>query len=574
MTLVPRMNIARRSVENKAIGSNSRAPHGVKSASTHSVLSQVIKAPHNAMKPASRAHVGRKIGSSNQAAAAISDAVAAHMQPAPPVVVADTQAMAAPPVKSFDAASSLNAQRNSLASVPTAALPAACIAAEAVVARAVGNSRVAMPAPLAGRKRRTNVVEPERVVQAKVSKYSTAPAGRKEKVPAKPTVPDSGSADSQATAVEQHLPADTKVRKIAKPSRVSSSLRVLAGKATKAAPIASSVCVPCTREQDLEIYGADIVRGWEYKAPPTESSSYVASSSVAAAPAADFIPSVAETERDWDDIDAEDSDDLPMVSEYISDIIEYLRKRELGTMPKSNYMDRQKEVTWRMRRELVNWMVQIHYQLRLLPEALFLAVNILDRYLSKCQVSPSKLELIGLTAVVLASKYETSSTPHISKFISKSGDIYTAQEIVATEADILAAIGFDLSHPSPMTFLHRVPKAENSNLYTYAVAMYLMEICLLDDHLIQYPPSKIAAAGIYLGRHMHGSGPWTANLRHYSGYTEEELEPVAARMLDHVLDTPANEYVFRKYQERHFMHASSFCYHWALSHETHVVSRP
>ncbi|KAJ2103827.1 G2/mitotic-specific cyclin [Coemansia sp. S100] len=563
------MNIARHSVENKAVGSNSRAPHGAKSASTRFGLSYVMKSPHNTMKPASKAHAGRKIGTSNQAAAAIRDAVAARKQPAPPVVVADTQAMAAPPVKSFDAASSPNALRSTLPAVPTAALSAAMQTAEAVVARVVDTTNVVMPAPLAGRKRRANVVEPERVVQAKVSKYSTAPAGPKEKVPTKPTVPDSGSADSQATTVEQRLPADIKMRKIAKPSHVSSSLRALAGKAAKAAPIASFMSVPCTREQDMEIYGADIVRGWEYKAPST-----VSSSSAASSPVADINPSVAETERDWNDIDAEDSDDPPMVSEYISDIIKYLRKRELVTMPKLTYMDRQKEVTWRMRRELVDWMVQIHYQLRLLPEALFLAVNILDRYLSKCQVSPSKLELVGLTAVMVASKYEASSTPHINKFIRKSGDIYTAQEIIATEADILAAIGFDLSHPSPMTFLHRVSKAENSNLYTYAVAMYLMEICLLDDHLIQYPPSKIAAAGIYLGRRMHGSGPWTANLRHYSGYTEEELEPVAARMLDHVLDTPANEYVFRKYQEPRFLNASNFCYHWALSHETHVVSRP
>ncbi|KAJ1925254.1 G2/mitotic-specific cyclin, partial [Coemansia sp. S17] len=297
--------------------------------------------------------------------------------------------MAAPPVKSFDAASSPNALRSTLPAVPTAALSAAMQAAEAVVARVVNTTRVAMPAPLAGRKRRANVVEPEWVVQAKVSKYSTAPAGRKEKVPTKPTVPDSGSADLQATVVKQHLPADIKMRKIAKPSRVSLSLRALAGKAARAAPIASSVCVPCTREQDMEIYGADIVRGWEYKAPST-----VSSSSAASSPVADINPSVAETERDWNDIDAEDSDDPPMVSEYISDIIKYLRKRELVTMPKLTYMDRQKEVTWRMRRELVDWMVQLHYQLRLLPEALFLAVNILDRYLSKCQVSPSKLELV------------------------------------------------------------------------------------------------------------------------------------------------------------------------------------
>ncbi|KAJ2099594.1 hypothetical protein IW146_009741, partial [Coemansia sp. RSA 922] len=138
-----------------------------------SVLSQVIKPLHNAMKPASRAHAGRKIGSSNQAAAAISGAVAARKPCVPRSPVAPSRLFAlddhAPrsPVapsrlfalddhvpRSPAAPSRLFALddpaphvvRSSIHSVSTAALSAAMQAAEAVVARVVGTAEVVMPA--------------------------------------------------------------------------------------------------------------------------------------------------------------------------------------------------------------------------------------------------------------------------------------------------------------------------------------------------------------------------------------------------------------------------------------------
>ncbi|KAJ1917544.1 G2/mitotic-specific cyclin [Coemansia sp. S17] len=500
-----------------------------------SVLSQVIKPLHNAMKPTSRAHAGRKIGSSNQVAAAISDAVAARKPRVPrsPVAPSRLFALDDPVTRSPVAPSMLFALddhvprspaapsrlfalddpaphvvRSSLHSVSTAALSAAMQAAEAVVARVVGTAEVVMPAPLAGLKRRATVVEPERVVQARVSKYSTAPAGRKEEdALAKPTaaVPDSAydSADSQATVVEQDLSADIKMRKIAKPSRAYSSLRTLAGQPAEA--------------------------------PPAVSSSSVASSSVA-----DPKLDVAETKPDWDDIDAEDSDDPQMVSEYISDIIEYLRKRELVTMPNPAYMTMQKKLTWDMRRELR-------------------------------KIRARRLQLIGVTAVMVACKYEESVTSHLSDFIYLAGNSCTAQEILTTEVAILTALDFDMSYPNPMTFLRRVSKAEGNNKQTRAVAKYLMEVCIKDHRLMQYPPSKIAAAGIYLGRRMLESGPWTANLRHYSGYAEDELEPLVAMMLRHVLATPDDEFVFWKYQKRRFLAASDFCFEWAEAYHQNKI---
>ncbi|KAJ2329405.1 G2/mitotic-specific cyclin, partial [Coemansia sp. RSA 2681] len=415
---------------------------------------------------------------------------AIRAQVAPPAAVADASAVDAPPTKAHDAMRPIRAlcapaesSFNFVAPVADAPLAKAAdpsrpiralgvsassasnvasaviaaLAAKPVVTRTVVTAELAKPAPLAGQKRRANIAEPERMVRPKISKDVAAPSGLKRRASvveperavqpkltkessastsrsddaedkASATLPDSDSADSQATAVELDLPADVKHRRIAKPSRAYSTLRTLAGQVAEAAPAASAAV-----------------------AKPTE------------AKAED------EAKRDWDDIDAEDSDDPLMVSEYITDIIDYLREREVVTMPSSTYMGKQKELTWEMRRVLVSWMIQTHYQLRMLPETIFLAVNIIDRFLSKRQVAVAKFQLIGVTALMLACKYEETTTPHIEDFVFLSGNSYTAKEIFNTEVFLLTVLGFDLSFPNPMTFLRRVSKAEDYNMQTRTV---------------------------------------------------------------------------------------------------------
>lgn len=61
----------------------------------------------------------------------------------------------------------------------------------------------------------------------------------------------------------------------------------------------------------------------------------------------------------WDDLDADDNDDPLMVSEYVVDIFNYLKQVELTTMPNPNYMESQKELAWKMRGILTDWLIQV-----------------------------------------------------------------------------------------------------------------------------------------------------------------------------------------------------------------------
>jgi hypothetical protein len=74
-------------------------------------------------------------------------------------------------------------------------------------------------------------------------------------------------------------------------------------------------------------------------------------------------------------------------------------------------MDSQKDLAWKTRGILTDWLIQVHTRFRLLPETLYLAVNVIDRFLSARVVSLAKLQLVGITCMLLAAKVCTPPLP-------------------------------------------------------------------------------------------------------------------------------------------------------------------
>lgn len=208
------------------------------------------------------------------------------------------------------------------------------------------------------------------------------------------------------------------------------------------------------------------------------------------------------------DLDAEDLDDPSMCAEYVREIFEYYKELEKATMPNPNYMEHQDDLEWKMRGILVDWLIEVHMRFRLLPETLFLAVNIVDRFLSSKAVPLDKLQLVGITAMFIASKYEEVLSPHVGNFTRVADDGFTVDEVLAAERYTLQALKYDLSYPNPMNFLRRISKADNYDIQTRTLGKYFMELSLVDHRFLEYRQSHIAAAAMYLGRAILERGPW------------------------------------------------------------------
>lgn len=263
------------------------------------------------------------------------------------------------------------------------------------------------------------------------------------------------------------------------------------------------------------------------------------------------------------DLDQEDVDDPLMVAEYVVEIFEYLKKLEVSTQPNAHYMDHQEDLEWKMRGILVDWLIEVHTRFHLLPETLFLAVNIIDRFLSTKAVQLDRLQLVGVTAMFIASKYEEVLSPHVANFRHVADDGFTEAEILSAERYVLTALNYDLSYPNPMNFLRRISKADDYDIQTRTLAKYLMEISLLDHRFMSYLPSRIAAASMYMARKILERGEWNATLSHYAGYNEDEIEPVFQLMVDYLARPVTHEAFFKKYASKRFLKASILTRQWA-----------
>ncbi|RYC63684.1 hypothetical protein CHU98_g2527 [Xylaria longipes] len=266
---------------------------------------------------------------------------------------------------------------------------------------------------------------------------------------------------------------------------------------------------------------------------------------------------------DVKDLDSEDLDDPLMAAEYANDIFEYLRDLECKSIPNPQYMNHQDDIGWRTRGILIDWLIEVHTRFHLLPETLFLCINIIDRFLSKKVVQLDRLQLVGITAMFIASKYEEVLSPHVANFKHVADDGFSEEEILSAERFILGVLDYDLSYPNPMNFLRRISKADNYDIQTRTIAKYLMEISLLDHRFMQYRPSHVAAAAIYLARLIFDRGEWDPTIAYYAGYSEEEIEPVFELMVDYLARPVIHEAFYKKYASKKFLKASLVTREWA-----------
>ena len=181
-------------------------------------------------------------------------------------------------------------------------------------------------------------------------------------------------------------------------------------------------------------------------------------------------------------------------------------------MPNPNYMANQKDLAWKMRGILTDWLIQVHSRFRLLPETLFLCVNIIDRFLSARVVSLAKLQLVGITCMFIAAKVEEIVAPSASNFLYCADSSYTESEILQAERYVLKTIDWNLSYPNPIHFLRRISKADDYNVQVRTVGKYLLEIQCLEWRLIAAPPSLLAAASIWLARLIIGTPDWVSGI--------------------------------------------------------------
>jgi len=237
-------------------------------------------------------------------------------------------------------------------------------------------------------------------------------------------------------------------------------------------------------------------------------------------------------------------------TEYAKDIAEQLRKAEGRFRPSITYMGRQTDINEKMRTILVDWLIDVHLKFRLLPETLYLTIDIIDRFLNEKVVSRQKLQLVGVVAMLIASKYEEIYPPKVKEFIYISANTYNKEEVLRMERYMLATLDFHLTVPTIFNFLKRGLLVGDVDTTTGMLAHYISELALLDYKMLVYLPSTVAAASIFLANKvMNTKEPWSQVMQRYTTYQIGNFERCAKDLLELVLDSPSmkNQAVKKKY---------------------------
>ena len=151
-----------------------------------------------------------------------------------------------------------------------------------------------------------------------------------------------------------------------------------------------------------------------------------------------------------------------------------------------------------MRSILIDWIIEVHFQFKLKIESLFLTVNLIDRYLEKRQVSKENLQLVGVSAMLIACKYEEIWPPLIKDYIHISDNAYSKDKIIQMETSMLSELDFNIDVVTPYSCLERFVKITGADKVTSDLAQYMIEISLLDYSSIFVKPSQMALGSLYL----------------------------------------------------------------------------
>ena len=257
------------------------------------------------------------------------------------------------------------------------------------------------------------------------------------------------------------------------------------------------------------------------------------------------------------DFDKECGKDTVQVPEYANDIFTYYKSRQFD-FPIKDYLKTQRFITADMRGALINWLVNVQEQFELNHETLYLAVKIIDIYLSrtKAEVRRGDLQLLGGTAVFLASKFDERVAPLIDDILYMCEDNYNADQIIKMELLLFKTVGFDLGIPLSYRFLRRFARVIKLEMHTLTLARYILETSLMFYQFVGIKDDLMAAASLLLALRMKKLDNWNAKLVKYSGYTLEQVEPLM-NCLNHMILRRKAEYerldtVFNKYSHEIF----------------------
>ena len=210
---------------------------------------------------------------------------------------------------------------------------------------------------------------------------------------------------------------------------------------------------------------------------------------------------------------------------------------------------------------IFQWLVKNNHKWKLNDDTIFLAMNIMDRYISKYKVENSQFQLVGISSYLIASKYEDIYHPYIEELSQICNFIYTSNDIIQKEYEILAGLKFEILYNSSykfLTLLHSIIDKENVKLLY--LAQFILELSIENLDILKFSQTKRAFAALLLAKKIMQIKRSWSDLRLYYDYKKSEIINIQKKMiilLNNAMKNKGKNSLFEKFESSRYKNVSS-----------------
>lgn len=196
-----------------------------------------------------------------------------------------------------------------------------------------------------------------------------------------------------------------------------------------------------------------------------------------------------------------------------------------------------------MRPYLIDFLIEAHAAFQLLPETLFLAVNLLDRYCSRRVVYKRHYQLVGCAALLIAAKYgdRKERVPMIKELKSMCCSLYDEEMFTQMEWHVLNTLEWNIGHPTVDTWMQLALNESSDDMEVEHMALFICESALYHKDFVQCKPSIMCSASLALARGILGRP---------EGMESNGLDSTTILRLSQMLNKPS-QVLARKYAHPH-----------------------
>jgi hypothetical protein len=185
----------------------------------------------------------------------------------------------------------------------------------------------------------------------------------------------------------------------------------------------------------------------------------------------------------------------------------------------------QTDVSRNMTYVLFEWLYSVNESFKFCPETFFLCIYNVCRFLMVHNIDRKNLQLIGISSMMIAAKYEEVSQPEIDEYVNICANTYTTKQIVDMECLMLSTLNWNITIATHHSFLKTFMGLVNVSARERHICCVISELIALYVDCLEFSPSILAATIMILVCKIVGENiGWIENSKTIVGYTADETQ--------------------------------------------------